>query len=320
MHWFISDSVFAAPQESQKLSRSIVLYVYRSRESLVLNDAVNEGAFTQDRFVVAQRPKSIICLPVMNQGKLVAILYLENNLTTGAFTPDRLEALNLIVSQIAVSFENARLYQSIERKVDERTRELSEKTELLNMANIKMQMEIEQRKLLEDELRKLASTDFLTGLFTRRKLFELGEREINRAKRAGAPLSLLIMDIDHFKSVNDTYGHAIGDEVLKDFAKVCREAFRSTDIVGRFGGEEFVTIMPDTHIPTANEVAERLRQNIEKRQFPVAGKILSYTVSIGLAGLNVDENSIDPLIARGDEALYKAKKTGRNKVVIAEGG
>jgi diguanylate cyclase (GGDEF)-like protein len=266
---------------------------------------------------MTRKLKSILCMPVIKQGEMFAILYLENNITTDAFTPDRLQTLSLITTQIGVSIENARLYQSIEKKVDERTRQLQDKSDLLNQANKEMAKEIEQRKLLEEELRKLATTDYLTGLFIRRQLFELGEKEISRAKRNGAPLSLMILDIDHFKSVNDTYGHAIGDEVLKCFAMTFQESLRSVDIICRFGGEEFVAILPETDTDLALDVAERLRQNVEASILSVAGAGLRYTISIGLTGLRVSDTLVNQLINRADEALYLAKNSGRNRVILA---
>jgi len=308
----------AIPVEApQRLARSIVHYADRTAQCVVMGDAASEGLFTRDPYVIANKLKSVLCMPVIKQGELFAILYLENNFATDTFTPARLQILNLITSQIGVSIENARLYQSIEKKVDERTRQLQEKSVLLNRANEKMAAEIEQRKLLEEELRKLATTDYLTGLFIRRKLFELGESEINRAKRNGSPLALMILDIDHFKSINDTYGHATGDEVLKAFAVVFRDSLRNVDIVCRFGGEEFVAILPDTDIQHAMEVAQRLRHNVEASTLPVDGKQLKYTISIGLTRLLERDTLVSELIHRADEALYHSKKTGRNRVTLA---
>jgi diguanylate cyclase (GGDEF)-like protein len=304
-------------EESQGLARSIVNYADRTAQCIVLGDASNEGLFTRDPYVIANKLKSVLCMPVIKQGELFAILYLENNFATDTFTPARLQILNLITSQIGVSIENARLYQSIEKKVDERTRQLQEKSAQLNRANEEMAAEIEQRKLLEEELRRLATTDYLTGLFIRRKLFELGETEINRAKRNGSPLALMILDIDHFKSINDTYGHAIGDEVLKAFAAVFRDSLRNVDSVCRFGGEEFVAILPDTDIQHAMEVAQRLRQNVEASTLPVEGKQLKYTISIGLTRLLERDTLVSELILRADEALYHSKNTGRNRVTLA---
>ena len=311
-------------EESQGLARSIVHYVNLTKECIVLGNASIAGTFTHDPYVMENKPKSILCMPVIRLGEVFAILYLENNITTDAFTPDRLQTLNLIASQIGVSLENARLYQSIEKKVDERTRQLQEKSELLAIAgevlehaNKEMAWEIDQRKLLEEELRKLSTTDYLTGLCIRRQLFDLGEKETQRAKRNGAPLSLMILDIDHFKSVNDTYGHDIGDEVLKSFSTTFRNSLRNIDIVCRYGGEEFVAILPDTDTQIAMDVAQRLRQNIEASILPIKGAELRYTISIGLTGLRESDTLINQLINRADEALYQAKKSGRNQVVIA---
>ena len=311
-------------EESQGLARSIVHYVNRTKECVVLGDASSEGIFTHDPYVISNKLKSILCMPVIKQGEIFAILYLENNITTDAFTPDCLQTLNLIATQIGVSIENARLYQNIEKKVDERTRQLQEKSELLEIAgevlehaNKEMAWEIDQRKLLEEELRKLSTTDYLTGLFIRRQLFELGEKEINRAHRNGTPLSLMILDIDHFKSVNDTYGHDIGDEVLKSFSAIFRDSLRNVDIVCRYGGEEFVAILPDTDTQMAMDVAQRLRQNVEASILSVEGAELKYTISIGLTGLRESDTLTNQLINRADEALYHAKNSGRNQVVIA---
>lgn len=311
-------------EESQSLAKSIVQHVSRTKECVVLGDAAHEGAFTHDPCVIANKLKSVLCMPIIRQGEILAILYLENNISNDAFTPNRLQTLNLIATQIGISVENARLYRNMEKKMDERTQELLEKSELLAIAgevlahsNEEMAAEIEQRKLLEEELRKLSTTDYLTGLFIRRKLFELGEKEINRAKRSGTPLSLMILDIDHFKSVNDTYGHDIGDEVLKSFSAIFQNSLRNIDIVCRYGGEEFVAILPDTDTRIAMDVAQRLRQNVEASVLHLEGKELKYTISIGLTELREKDAEINKLINRADEALYHAKKSGRNRVTIA---
>ena len=310
-------------EASQSLAKSIVHYVNRTKQCIVLGDAASVGIFTQDPYVLEHKLKSILCMPVIKLGEIFAILYLENDITTVAFTPGRLQTLNLIATQIGVSIENAQLYQNIEKKVEERTHQLQEKSELLSIAgevleqaNQEMVSEIEQRKLLEEELRKMATTDYLTGLSIRRQIFEQGEKEISRAKRTGTPLSLMMLDIDHFKAVNDTYGHAIGDEVLKAFAVVFRNSLRNIDIVCRYGGEEFVAILPNTDIHIALDVAQRLRRNVEASAMQLAGGELKYTVSIGLAGLSEADALINQLIKRADDALYQAKNSGRNQVVV----
>ncbi|HEY5994564.1 MAG TPA: diguanylate cyclase [Gallionellaceae bacterium] len=308
----------SAPMESDAgLPRSIINYVMRTRNSIVLDDALREGEFTQDPYLSSGRVRSLLCLPIVNKGDLTGLLYLENNSAPGVFTLDRLEILKVFAAQIATSIENARLYESIEKKVKERTRELQEKSELLNRVNREMAHEIEQRKLLEDELRKLATTDSLTGLLVRRRFFELGEMEISRTKRSHAPLSLLVLDIDHFKSINDNFGHAAGDELLKHFSMIFCDSLRSTDIVCRFGGEEFVAILPETTPEIALDVAQRVRRNIESSPLHFRSTMISCTVSIGLTWLQEDDAKTADLIRRADEALYQAKKTGRNRIVLS---
>ncbi len=297
-----------------EIPRSVVNYVRRTQNSIVLDDAQREGEFTQDDYLLAGTVRSVLCMPIVNKGEFTGLLYLENSAAPGAFTVERLEILKVITAQIAISIENARLYESIERKVDERTRELQEKSELLDRLNQEMAREIEQRRLLEEELRKLATTDSLTGLLVRRRFFELGETEISRARRNGAPLSLMVLDIDHFKSINDAHGHAAGDEVLRQFSMVLRDSLRNVDIVCRFGGEEFVAILPETDAQTTQEVAARLLGNAAQAPVRCDGAHISYTISIGLTWLQPHDTRINQLVARADAALYRAKKSGRNRV------
>jgi len=299
------------------IARTVVNYVKRTRNSVVLEDAQREGDVTQDPYLASGKVRSLLCMPVMNKGEFTGILYLEHNTASGAFTMDRVDILNVIMAQIAISIENARLYESIERKVDERTRQLQDQSELLNQVNREMAHEIEQRKMLEGELRRLATTDSLTGLLVRRRLFEIGETEISRAKRNGAPLSLMLLDLDHFKDINDSHGHAVGDEVLKRFSAILCSSLRNVDIVCRFGGEEFVAILPDTAPEVAVEVARRLRENVEASPLDRDGVRVGYTVSVGLAALEAQDTKLNQLIKRADEALYHAKKSGRNRVVFA---
>ena len=301
----------------QNILRPVVNYVHRTHNSVVLDDALGAGEYTHDPYLANERVRSLLCMPIMNKGEFTGMLYLENNAVPGAFTVQRLEILKVMAAQIAISIENARLYESIEKKVDERTRQLQEKSEQLNRANKEMAREIEQRRMLEDELRRLATTDSLTGLLVRRQLFELGVREIERARRNAAPLALIVLDIDHFKSINDTFGHAIGDEVLKTFSGVFCDSLRTVDIVCRFGGEEFVAILPGAGAQAALEVAERLRRNVEAGSLALDAMEIRYTISIGLAVLEDGDTQLNQLIKRADDALYQAKKSGRNRVVLA---
>ena len=162
-------------------------------------------------------------------------------------------------------------------------------------------------------------TDGLTGLHNRRYLDNHLKLLIDRALARGRPLSICITDIDRFKSVNDTYGHDAGDEVLRDFAHRVRSTVRGADLACRFGGEEFVVVMPDTPADAAAAIAERLRTIVEDRSFALPGSDmpLSITASLGIATLNPGGDTAEALLKRADTALYQAKNNGRNQVVAA---
>ena len=172
-------------------------------------------------------------------------------------------------------------------------------------------------KALHAELENQAHVDGLTGLANRRHFLELAELELARSLRYGNELSVLMLDIDHFKTVNDTHGHKIGDLVLQKLAKICHQAVREFDIIGRLGGEEFAILLPETAGDKALEVAERIRQSIAVSRVPLGlSQPLAFTASIGVATLTEKKNEIDALLNEADKALYEAKRAGRNKVCV----
>jgi two-component system cell cycle response regulator len=164
---------------------------------------------------------------------------------------------------------------------------------------------------------ELAATDPLTGLNNRRYLANHLGRQITRSKETRKPCSVLMIDVDHFKRINDTYGHQAGDEVLKALAERLRFNIRGIDLACRYGGEEFVIVMPEADMQTAERVAERLRESIAERQFELGAVRVSLTVtaSIGVASLETGDSRSDEILVRADKALYAAKAAGRNKVV-----
>jgi len=174
----------------------------------------------------------------------------------------------------------------------------------------------ELRKSLEI-IRDMAMHDDLTGFYNRRHLMERIEAEKNRSIRTGTVFSLAMLDIDHFKNINDTYGHQIGDSVLIDFSAIIRSVLRKTDFCGRYGGEEFLIVLTDTDLKAAKVFAERIRAKVEESSFAALGRNSKVTVSIGLAESRKSEN-IEKTISRADEAMYKAKRNGRNRVEICE--
>ena len=181
--------------------------------------------------------------------------------------------------------------------------------------------DISQRKELEKELYLQASTDMLTGTNNRRSFMTLAEQELRRTRRFARTMSIMMIDIDHFKPINDQHGHAVGDVVLQAVVKRILESLRLSDQLGRLGGEEFAVILPETTLTNAADVAERTRKHLAERPIIASGSsgqiALSCTISIGIAQLSSHDGSVDDLLNRADEALYRAKREGRNKVVIA---
>ena len=175
--------------------------------------------------------------------------------------------------------------------------------------------DITDRKLVENKLREMATTDGLTGALNRRRLMELGHDELERSRRYDRPLGLIMFDVDHFKKVNDTRGHAAGDEVLRVLTATARETLRGADVLGRIGGEEFAVLLPETDLTAASKAAERLRFAAEAMRLECDGQTFSVTVSLGVVLLNKDE-SLEDLFKRADQALYRAKEGGRNRVEV----
>jgi diguanylate cyclase (GGDEF)-like protein/PAS domain S-box-containing protein len=183
--------------------------------------------------------------------------------------------------------------------------------ELVNFIGIKQ--DISQRKALEEMLQKLANTDPLTGLFNRRVFLERLTQESNRVSRLGGTAVLLMLDLDFFKRVNDTYGHAMGDEVLKQFADVVRSNSRNIDVPARLGGEEFAILLPSTSQSKALIMAERLRKQVSEIAIEHPKNTVHITVSIGAAVLSEHEVDGEIILNRADSALYTAKESGRNQ-------
>lgn len=174
-------------------------------------------------------------------------------------------------------------------------------------------IDITAQREAQENLRELATHDPLTGLFNRRHVEEVLRRELDRTARHDRPLALAMMDADHFKNINDTYGHQTGDEVLRAISGRCQKTLRSHDVLGRYGGEEFVIVFPETNIGEATAVAERLRAAVADNPITVGANALAVTVSIGLASYAPGQD-LEKMFQRADSALYMAKQGGRNLV------
>jgi diguanylate cyclase (GGDEF)-like protein len=218
--------------------------------------------------------KSHLGVPILVKGKTSGFLILLSS-KLDFFTDEHVARLQAFADQVAIAIDKAQLFE---------------------------------------QLNEMASIDSLTGIANRRYFFNLAEAEITRALRYKHPLSALMMDIDHFKVINDTYGHNIGDQVLQAVTKRCMESMRDNDLMGRYGGEEFAFILPETDLNAAVKVADRLRKIIASQPFQFQGISLKVTVSIGVSQFRIDIPSARALLDHADLAMYSAKQSGRNRV------
>ena len=185
----------------------------------------------------------------------------------------------------------------------------------LEDANVSLQEQIGQIHALQEKLREQANRDSLTGLFNRRYLEGTLERELSRCRRESVPLSMLLLDLDHFKLVNDTYGHPAGDAVLCAVSRRLQESARAEDIVCRYGGEEFLLVLPKMPLGIAHERANRLLKSFRSTPVVFGEHTIHLTTSIGIATVPDHADSVDSLVRAADQALYRAKSSGRDRVV-----
>ena len=262
--------------------------VYESRQPYLIDNApANYAAFHHP-------PHNHILgwmgIPLMLHDNLIGMLALDSK-TPNKFNQAHARLASAFASQVVIALENARLFE---------------------------------------ETRQLAITDSLTELYNRRHFMELARREFLRSNRYKTPLSIIMLDIDHFKKINDTHGHLVGDQVLQTVAKNCRNSLRSIDIIGRYGGEEFVILLPETPLIQPNDknlatkdldplpaqiVAERLRSKFAQNALEVNGDLIFLTISLGIAEITNSDKTIESVIDHADQALLRAKNTGRNRVV-----
>jgi len=204
------------------------------------------------------------------------------------------QLLEIFASKMTIGFQNLRLYENLEERVEKRTQEL---------------------QAANQELTRLATTDTLTGTLNRRAFMNALTAEIGRSKRYQHPLSLLIIDIDYFKRVNDTYGHMSGDEVLKSITQTAIDTLRECDHYSRYGGEEFAVLLPESDLHAATQAAERIRHAIAEKSIQVNDQLIKVSISVGIAELGECKNNGDKLLSLADERLYQAKKEGRNRCI-----
>jgi len=180
-----------------------------------------------------------------------------------------------------------------------------------------IERDLTEHKMLQARLEILASTDALTGLPNRQAFTGRANKEFSRSNRYSRPLSLIMIDVDHFKSINDQYGHAAGDHVLTNVGRILGDGLRDSDVLARIGGEEFVLLLPDTPMINAEYVAERMRLGLEVTPIKYQDLELTITASFGVASISSQDETLDQMLARADQAMYEAKNKGRNQVKTA---
>lgn len=276
-----------------RLSMSVCQRVMTSGEPLAVLDATLDDALGAQASIADLNLRTLMCVPLAARGQTMGVLYVDSKAVVTTFTRKDLELLSAIAGHASLAIANAQLYAESVRRADELARTLA----------------------MYHEAAMQANTDPLTGLANRRHFEALSERELDATRRHGHPLSLLALDVDHFKSFNDTYGHAIGDEVLKAVASVLAQCARACDLPARLGGEEFVVLCRDTAPDGAEVLAERIRREVEALALKDADgtPLRRLTVSIGVAAVEA-ETGMAGAIERADLALYACKRGGRNQV------
>lgn len=223
---------------------------------------------------IFEHVKSWLGVPLLLHSRVIGLLSLDST-QPNHFTRDHVRLVSAFADQVAIAIENARLFEAVQR---------------------------------------IAITDPLSGLYNRHYFFELARREFERARRYRRPLSIILMDLDNFKQVNDHFGHIAGDEVLQTIAGRFHISLRQTDLLGRYGGDEFVAMLPETQLPSALKVAERLSASIRETSINVNDHQISLTMSLGVATLDDECTTLEVLIDRADQAQYRAKRAGKNRI------
>jgi diguanylate cyclase (GGDEF)-like protein len=197
-----------------------------------------------------------------------------------------------------------------------RIRERERSRLALEEANHKLETKNRELQQVSEVLHQTSITDHLTGAYNRRFFLESLPKLISTASRHGHPLSILMIDVDNFKNINDKFGHPVGDKVLQTLAAICTEAIREADVFARFGGEEFIIALPDTEERAAHEVAERLRMAVINNPIDHNGALVRITISCGVSQYRPEDVYVEHVIKRADQALYAAKTSGRNRAVV----
>ncbi|MEB3221661.1 MAG: diguanylate cyclase [Candidatus Sericytochromatia bacterium] len=280
----------------ERISMSICQKVLSTGQAITVVDATTDEEFQTAKSIMSLNLRTLMCVPLQAKGKSLGVLYVDSQAVVTTFTEKDLDLLRAIAGHSSGAIENATLYTSLNHRAAE------------------LEQALEMYRRAEHE----ATTDMLTGLYNRRFFQDQSAREIELSKRQHRNMAVIMLDVDHFKKFNDTYGHAVGDEVLKVVGRVLPQIVRASDIPCRFGGEEFVVLCPDTDAPGAARVADRIREaicNVEMTD--LEGKpVRQITASLGVSCLLPTDERVAEMLERADTALYACKAGGRNQVQI----
>ena len=296
--------------DAPRHSRSLVRRAVKEGKAVMMLDTSVENKADLSDSMQKIGIKSVICVPLVGRMGTRGAIYLQSVSVAHGFRKDDLLFLTSLSTPIALAIENALLYAR-SRRAEERLQKASDelKQQVMNRTS--------ELKRAKDGLKKLSITDGLSGLYNYRYLIYSVESEIKRANRYRRTLALLLMDIDYFKNLNDTYGHQCGDYVIKTVGKLLKSNVRATDFVARYGGDELAVMLIETNTKSALDVAEKLKKEIGSHIFQWQTKKLSVNVSIGLATAPAPGiQGVSHLVEAADRALYQAKRAGRNAVVV----
>jgi len=251
-------------------------------------------------------------LPLKTRGKFIGVLWLGAKIKQRPYSQDDKTNLVTVANNIAATIDNALLYEALKNELKER--KLAEQK--VKETNQLLATQLKKIKILQENLKKQVVRDPLTGLFNRRYLYETFDREMARAKRKNYPISMILIDFDNFKEINDSYGHQVGDEVLKSLGSLFLNNTRQGDIACRYGGDEFLIIMPGIHGKDALQRAKTLQQKIENLQESADIQNVFITASMGIAFYPKHGDNLEDIIKASDDALYEAKNAGRNRISL----
>jgi diguanylate cyclase (GGDEF)-like protein len=303
---FKEGTTAGAPRHSRSLATRAVK---ECKAIMILNTTRGNKADVSDN-VQTGEAKSVICVPLTSKMGTIGAIYLQSENTTQGFRKNELFFLTSLSTPIALAIENTLLY-SKSKRAEERLQKASDDLEK------EVMIRTSELKKAKENLEELSITDGLSELYNYRYLIQSLDSELRRAIRYHSTLGLLLMDIDYFKNLNDTYGHLCGDYVIKTVGQLLKGNVRSTDVVARYGGDELAVMLIETNRKSAFEVAEKLKHAIGSHIFQWRTNRLSVSLSIGLATAPAPGiQEVFHLVEAADRALYQAKRAGRNAVVI----